>query len=112
MEEDIEKHLSLSVDFDERKGRVRIKEKGVEIGQLQLAFTESNNAVIVDVGVPKEHRRKGLGKRLTEEAEKIARQKGAGQIGAIAQPDYLELLKDMGYEQDGFFATKELSSKK
>lgn len=100
------------IEYRTTENSVKAIEGGKEVGKLQLSFTPTGRAVIVDVGISREYQRRGVGGRLTELAEQVASERGASEIGAIAQPDYLKMLEKKGYNVDGFFATKKLEPRR
>jgi ribosomal protein S18 acetylase RimI-like enzyme len=94
--------------YERTPNGLRVLDGESEIAQMKLAQS-GETMVIVDVGVNNAYRRQGIANKLTTYAEQIATEtEGVTKIGAIAQPDYLKLLKDRGYKDSGFFAAKNI----
>jgi ribosomal protein S18 acetylase RimI-like enzyme len=104
--------LESGVQYTETEQGIRATVGGKEVGQLNISYTDSGRAVIVDVGVSRDYQSSGIGGRLTELAETMAAEHGATEIGTVAQPDYLNMLERRGYTIDGFFATKKVKPKR
>ena len=102
-------------DKDNGNLRISVTEGDKEIGQMELLLRSRGDetvATIKDIGVNKEYRRQGIADRITDHAERVARAKGATEIGAFAAPGgYFELLKDKrGYNANGFEVRKRLQN--
>lgn len=105
-------------ELEERDGgnlKISVKDGDMEVGQMELFIRTrdgSTLATIKDIGVNKEYRRQGIASKITDHAERIAKEKGATEIGAFAAPGgYFELLKDTrGYTANGFEVRKKLTS--